>query len=90
MNDFKITKETDDYIIMTRQCAYFAGGTYTQRSKNKKFLCVGGPFNLQRKAAPQLGEDEYIPFNSGQNKYHAKRLGFEKHTQVWVHISLLT
>lgn len=53
-DEFKIIKETYERITIRR------GGEYPYTGHQQKLLCIGGPFDGQRKAGMQLGEEVII------------------------------
>lgn len=81
-----IIRETDDYVLSQ----YNGSG---RPSKDRKFLCIGGAFNGQRKAGLQLPIDTYTRFNraDSHNSHNRwlRRSKRDKNTQVFVHMTLL-
>jgi hypothetical protein len=73
--DGDILKETAKYVVICGSNAY-----RNSSRKEKKFFCIGGPFDQEYKARTQIKDFGYKPFNNA---------GTSRHTQIWVHGSLI-
>ena len=82
----KIVKETPTYVLVdynnpTDQ--YICAPT-----KEKKFLCIGGPFAGQLKASVQV-TGYYMGFNRADAKGIGRKLGRRMLSRIWVYDELL-
>lgn len=92
----KITKETDDYVLINWRYPEPYKQYENTPSKEKKFLCLGGIFSGQKKASVQLldSKQDYVAFNCAENRrWNRNRRGTfvnaKPHTQIWVHKAML-
>lgn len=72
-----LVRETDKYAIFN--ISY--GGSHSNETKEKKFLCIGGPFAGEYKSWSQIYDLKYHSFNSSG--------GNPGHTMVYIHKSIL-
>jgi hypothetical protein len=92
-----IIRETPAYVEWV--WSYGSPGSWSGRpSRDRKMLCIGGPFGGQRKARPQLDGMGYVGYNAAQSRrgaitrkpYHPKATYKPYHPKaLWVHNSLL-
>lgn len=77
----KILKETPDYVLVD----WCGDG---RRSKENKYLCIGGPFNGQKKAYSQVADAKgsYVGYNCADNPRFV-RPQFPK--KVWVYRTII-
>ena len=81
---FTILKETPTYVISV----YGKETKFNRPSKDKKFLCIGGPFNGEKKASVQLTPDTYVRFNRARKTRPFYFLPKSAQiTQVFIHIA---
>jgi hypothetical protein len=72
----RIVKETPDKVRII-----YNEGSFPTYGYEKKYLCLGGPHNGERKATCQLDMTEYFGFNTAdRHRWHKK---------IWVHQSLV-
>lgn len=55
--------------------------------REKKFMCIGGPFGGQRKSASQIPSGEYVGYNRSSRSRYALTGWPGVNTKVWVHQS---
>lgn len=84
----KIIKETSAYVLID-----WHDGS---RSKENKYLCIGGPFNGQKKSDSQVSQPEfsnktiagsYVGYNCADNPRWVKPVPFPR--KVWVYKSII-
>lgn len=92
----EVIRETPNYIQFVDRRRYNPNvpGYEPQLQKEKKFLCIGGPFNGKREADIKLSSSgqTYHPFNAARSRVrrpgHWRGNGHD-HTQIYIHESLL-
>jgi hypothetical protein len=81
----RIVNETAKYVVYEHEDGYYAGKT----TKEKKFLCIGGPFAEEFKSRSQIN-GEYHGFNKSAHSAGSWRdRKAIAHTMVWIHKDLL-
>lgn len=88
-----IHKETDEYVFVEYAAA--TRDSPARRSKERKFLCLGGKFAGQRRSSFQLHtvagptDNGYTAFNWADRSH--RRRGWKRNmlSQIWVHSDLL-
>lgn len=78
-----IVKETPKFVEY--EWGHYLGNGRAQITREKKFLCVGGPHAGQMKANCQLHPNTYFAFNSAGGRRRTRH----KHSQIYIHQSLL-
>lgn len=87
-DDFRIVRETVARVTISRD------GEYPWTGHQQKLLCIGGPYDGQRKASIQLGPDVVIDGRYTKNGYWQYNRGEYRrkgtpHKAVYIHESVL-